>query len=160
MEYLIHSFKKSQNIAYHLSVSLSGQRSGAQCNIQSINDSSEARLTLINRPIYNSSVWDSSSSLHLSTALGSDSCLAGIHSPEGRAAIRLLTGWLWVFSWTCQEKVSFTFSFSVRVFSRLSSCHFCKPRSVSTCLHFSFDANLYCFHCIFHHCSTVCALGT
>lgn len=53
-----------------------------------------ARLTLINRPIYNSSVWDSSSSLHLSAGLGSDSCLAGIHSLEGRAAIRLLTGCL------------------------------------------------------------------
>lgn len=53
-----------------------------------------ARLTLINRPIYNSFVWVSSSSLPPLPALFSDSCLAGIHSLEGRVATILLTGCL------------------------------------------------------------------
>ncbi len=105
----------------------------------------KALLTLINRPIYNSSVWDSSSSLHLGAGLGSDSCLAGIHRLEGRIAIRLLTACLG-FPGACHEKGVAHPPVSVCIFSKLSSRHICKPHSVSTCLYFSLYVNLYCLY--------------
>lgn len=126
--------RKSQNIACHLSVCLL-VRTKIWGSLSHGVDQwvVRARLILINRPIYNSSVWDSSSSLHLSSSLGSDSCLAAIHSLEGRAAIRLLTAWLGFPELV--RKSAWLALFLQFVLSL--SCHIHKPCSSSTCLHFS-----------------------
>lgn len=88
--------KKSQNVVFHPSVCLLVRTEIWDSPSHRVDQwVVRARLILINRPIYNSSVWDSSSSLHLSPSLGHDSCLTGIHSLQGRAAaIRLLTACL------------------------------------------------------------------